>query len=260
MGRHHSERQDMTTATTDLVAVPVPGADEPLQAVQIDGEPFVALRPLCESLGVAYSSQLQKLRSRSWAVVLLNNTTGADGKTYQMALIDRRTMTMWLATLDENRVSDAAREKVVAYQREAADALDAYFNKRVTVTPPPMNRYDVLHAALDQIEAAERHAIEAKQEAGEAYDIATETRARLDGIEGNHDSWSALGYAKFVKLRTDRTFLQHLGRFAAEIGRSQGITPEVAQHGHYGYVNRWPREVWDEAAERLRNAYPQALW
>lgn len=44
-------------------------------------------------------------------------------------MIDRRTLTMWLATLDENRVAEAARPVVVAFQAEAADALDA-------ATPP----------------------------------------------------------------------------------------------------------------------------
>jgi len=36
---------------------------------------------------------------------------------------------LWLATtLDENRVHKAARATVVAFQAEAADALDAYFH------------------------------------------------------------------------------------------------------------------------------------
>ena len=43
--------------------------------------------------------------------------------------VDRRTFTMWLATIDTGRLkNDAARQMLIAFQTEAADALDAYFN------------------------------------------------------------------------------------------------------------------------------------
>lgn len=58
----------------------------------------VALRPVCEALGLNFSGQQQRLQRQSWAVVCMTHTTGADGKTYGMTFIDRRTFTMWLAT------------------------------------------------------------------------------------------------------------------------------------------------------------------
>lgn len=60
---------------------------------------YVALRPVCEALGLNFSGQQQRLQRQSWAVVCMTRTTGADGKTYEMMLIDRRTFTMWLATI-----------------------------------------------------------------------------------------------------------------------------------------------------------------
>ena len=39
---------------SDLVLVPVPGTNAPLQATWVDGEPFVALRPMCEGIGIDY--------------------------------------------------------------------------------------------------------------------------------------------------------------------------------------------------------------
>lgn len=61
-------------------------------------------------------------------------TTGSDGKTYEMVALDRRTFTMWLATIDTSRVkSQSARDLIVAYQQEAADALDVYFSTGVAV-------------------------------------------------------------------------------------------------------------------------------
>lgn len=97
---------------------------------------YVALRPVCETLGLNLSGQQQRLQRQSWAVVCMTHTTGADGKTYEMMLIDRRTFTMWLATIDTGRVkNERTRELVRTYQCEAADALDKYFNEGIAVNP-----------------------------------------------------------------------------------------------------------------------------
>lgn len=127
-----------------LTPVPVPGTDRPIMAGQFDGKPEVALRHVCDAIGIDYSKQLRKLKAKSWAVVALRSTTGADGKTYEMAMIDRRTFTMWLATIDTNRVNDTARPILEAFQAEAADALDAYFNDGGAINPS---------ATTDQLDA-----------------------------------------------------------------------------------------------------------
>lgn len=97
---------------------------------------YVALRPVCEALGLNFSGQQQRLQRQSWAVVCMTHTTGADGKTYEMMLIDRRTFTMWLATIDTSRVkNERTRELVRTYQCEAADALDKYFHEGAAINP-----------------------------------------------------------------------------------------------------------------------------
>lgn len=118
-----------------LTPVPVPGTDRPIMAAQFDGKPEVALRHASDAIGLDYSTQLRKLKGKSWAVVVMRPTTGADGKTYEMAMIDRRTFTMWLATIDTSRVNDTARPILEAFQAEAADALDAYFNDGGAINP-----------------------------------------------------------------------------------------------------------------------------
>lgn len=50
-------------------------------------------------------------------------------------MIDRRTFTMWLGGLDENRVAEDARPALIAFQAEAADALDAYFHDGGAINP-----------------------------------------------------------------------------------------------------------------------------
>lgn len=97
---------------------------------------YVALRPVCDSLGLDFSGQLQRLQRQSWAVVGMTPTTGSDGKVYDMTTVDRRTFTMWLATIDTGRVkNEHTRELVRTYQCEAADALDKYFNEGAAINP-----------------------------------------------------------------------------------------------------------------------------
>lgn len=96
----------------------------------------IALKPVCEAMGLNYSGQLQRLKRKSWAVVDMTHTTGSDGKTYEMVTIDRRTFTMWLATIDAERLkSEPVRDMVILFQREAADALDRYFHEGGAINP-----------------------------------------------------------------------------------------------------------------------------
>lgn len=118
-----------------LVQIQVPGTTAMITAAEIDGKPMVALRPMCDAIGIAYSAQLQKLKGKSWATVSMSNTVAEDGKSREMAMIDRRTMTMWLATVDENRVNEYVKPVVIAFQSEAADALDSYFHDGGAINP-----------------------------------------------------------------------------------------------------------------------------
>lgn len=119
---------------TALAKIPFHGSD--MLATLVDGVPHVALKPVCEAIGLDYSGQLQRLKRQPWATVGVIPTVAEDGKTREMSMLDRRAFTMWLATVDTGRVkSESARELLGAYQCEAADALDAYFHEGAAVNP-----------------------------------------------------------------------------------------------------------------------------
>lgn len=122
---HPGANQDNST---NLVPVSVPGA-APIMAIQQDGKEWASVTHICRNLGVDPRSQRRKLHAKPWAVGVMMTLTAADGKNYETYLVDRRTLTMWLATIDAGRVAPEHREALEAYQSEAADALDAYFHK-----------------------------------------------------------------------------------------------------------------------------------
>lgn len=122
--------QDSTTIAT----IPFHGRN--VQSVEIDGKPHVFFKPMVDTLGLAYSRQLQKLKGKSWACVsLMDIQLPGDTQSREHTTIDLRTLTMWLATIDENRVSEEARPLVVAYQSEVADAIEAYWAKGGAINP-----------------------------------------------------------------------------------------------------------------------------
>lgn len=102
-----------------------------------DGErQLVSLRHMCESIGIDYSAQLKRIKSSPWGRVAVIATHDTIGRTQEMSMLDRRTMTMWLATIDHRRIeNEDARAYLALFQSEAADALDSYFHEGGAINP-----------------------------------------------------------------------------------------------------------------------------
>lgn len=119
---------------SEIVHIPFQG--DQLQAVAgEDGKPLIAFRPFVETFGLEYATQLRKLKTRSWATVCQEHMVAADGKQRQMAVVPVRTLTMWLATMNEHEVRADRREKLIAYQAEVADAIEAYWTDGLVINP-----------------------------------------------------------------------------------------------------------------------------
>lgn len=106
--------------------VHIPFHNGEVLAVEIDTKPHVILRPALERLGVDYSAQLSKLRTRSWARVGFCPT---QDQFRDMVTVDVRTFLMLLATIDERRVAPEVRDLLISYQKEVADVIEAHFTR-----------------------------------------------------------------------------------------------------------------------------------
>ena len=103
-----------------------------LEGMRTEVGAMFPLRPLCRALGIDPANQREKLQKQAWATGVLITSVGEDLKKREMFSIDRRTLLMWLATIDANRVAEAVRPKLVAYQKDIAETID-----RVFFGPPP---------------------------------------------------------------------------------------------------------------------------
>ena len=60
----------------------------------------VALRPVCEALDLDFSAQSRRLLRQPWTcTVIMPVQVPGDDQSREMVFIDRRTFTMWLATI-----------------------------------------------------------------------------------------------------------------------------------------------------------------
>lgn len=115
-----------------------------LEAVRGAGAVWFPLRPLCDALGLDTEGQRQKLERHKWATTFVIKAVAGDGRVREMLCVDRRTIPMWLATIDASRLDADIRAKVEAYQCGIADVLDAMFfgetkAKTVRVFAPQKN-------------------------------------------------------------------------------------------------------------------------
>lgn len=95
----------------------------------IDGQPHVIVKPAVDDLGLAYSPQLRKLKTRSWGTVTETVTVAEDGKARTMAATTVRSFLMLMSNVNETRVSEAVRPTLIAFQNETADAIEAYWTR-----------------------------------------------------------------------------------------------------------------------------------
>lgn len=125
-------------------------------------------------------------------------------------------------------------------------AAQAYFavRTREAETAPKAGTLDAIRLMIDQIEAADRKAGQAQLEASRALELGQTTEARLDAMEGRHNWFSALGFARKEGMATDGPSLRCLGVRASAVAREHQVAASRAQHSHYGEVNSYPEWVW----------------
>lgn len=120
--------------STNIVAIPF--HETQIIALEEDDTQWVSLRHVCDSIGIDVENQRRKLKAKSWATAVMKTAVAEDGKQRELTMVDRKTFTMWLATIETSRVKDpGARHMIEQFQNEAADALDAYFHDGGAVNP-----------------------------------------------------------------------------------------------------------------------------
>ena len=96
-----------------------------------NGEKRVAIKPICEALGVSHQTQIDRLKSHPimGSTVSLTLTVGADGKTREMQTILYKYVFGWLMMIDSRNVKPEVKEALERYQDECYNALYEHFTE-----------------------------------------------------------------------------------------------------------------------------------
>ena len=160
-----------------------------LIAVIIDGrEAALPIRSVCTAIGLDTQSQSERLREHDVLSQGLRVVKVPMGNRVQSVLaISRRYLAFWLATITPNLVADDIRPKLVRYQEELVDLLDALYGEGSTqpTTAPGEPSLTTLSQRLSAIIAEMRVTREALLASQRRTDEKiAEQDVRLSTVEG----------------------------------------------------------------------------
>ncbi len=88
---------------------------------------WVALKPICDAIGVNWPSQYKKIKEDPRFSCCDITTTGSDGKRYEMVCLPINQINGWLFNINANRVHPNCRYRLLTYQKECQEVLFRHF-------------------------------------------------------------------------------------------------------------------------------------
>ncbi|WP_061289638.1 phage antirepressor N-terminal domain-containing protein [Azotobacter vinelandii] len=125
----------MSTINSQLGTVSFQGHD--LTVITTDsGERFVAMKPVCEAIGLAWNGQYERIKrhevlKEGIRVIRTPSTSGIQ----EFVCLPLDYLNGWLFGVDASRVKPEIRERLIQYQRECFGVLAAYWQRGKAVNP-----------------------------------------------------------------------------------------------------------------------------
>lgn len=114
---------------------PVPFYEDVVVLVGRDNEPFVAMKPLVENMGLAWPVQFRKLTEKFASAITIMVTVGEDGRQREMVCLPLRKLPAWMYSINLTKINPALRGKIGRYQSECDDVLWDYWSKGSATRP-----------------------------------------------------------------------------------------------------------------------------
>lgn len=108
-----------------------------LSVIPLNNQLFVAIKPVCENIGVPWEGQRQRIKRDE----VLNSTAcmiqvvAADKRKRELLCLPLEYLNGWLFGIDEKRVKPEIRENILQYKRECFKVLSDYWQKGFSVNP-----------------------------------------------------------------------------------------------------------------------------
>lgn len=109
--------------------MPVPFYEDTVVLVGKDNQPYVAMKPVVENMGLAWQAQRTKLSTNPTRWGITNIVTPSLGGPQEVVCLPLRKLASWLMTISPNKVKPELRDKIIRYQEKCDDALWDYWTK-----------------------------------------------------------------------------------------------------------------------------------
>ena len=95
---------------TESKSLEVPFYGNNLVLVDVDGEPYVAMKPIVEGMGMDWAGQFTKLKSnpKRWGIEIISIPSNSGDQ--QAICLPLRKTAAWLMTISPNKVKPAIRK------------------------------------------------------------------------------------------------------------------------------------------------------
>jgi len=114
--------------------------NQPVIAIEQDGKYFVAMRPIVENIGLDWEAQRQRIMRHAimkTSTFMIKAQMEGDDQHREFVCLPLDMLNGWLFGVDVNRVRPELRPRLMQYQRECFQVLNAHFNR----TAPLENLY-----------------------------------------------------------------------------------------------------------------------
>ena len=105
--------------------------NQSLITVEQNGNHYVAMKPICENIGIDWRAQRQRIVRDEvlCSTVVIITTVAEDGKNREMLCLPIQYLNGWLFGIDINRCNPEIRDTLIKYKKECYQALHDYWFK-----------------------------------------------------------------------------------------------------------------------------------
>ena len=120
----------------------------------VNDQRYVAIKPVCEILGVDPDSQRQVIQTHPLfaSTAVFNPVVAGDGKQREMLCLPLKRFFLWLGGIHPNKVKEEARENVLRYQELISDILYEKFVEEPEFYKMKSEQKEKLREQLDLID------------------------------------------------------------------------------------------------------------
>lgn len=204
-----------------------------IRHVMIDGKPWFVLADVAKALGYQRTEKAkQHLRDSQ-------SSTPNRGTANELGFSDGSLPTL---------ITEGGLYRLMMRSRaEHAERFQEWVEDEVLPQIRQTGQYTRSKSALELLRDEVDRAIEHEKRMNQIETRQNTTEMRVDALEGNYDWFTALGYAKLHGYKTERAYLNKVGRRAGKLLRARGEEPVKRQDSTFGELNTYPADVLQEA-------------